>query len=290
MSKKVSRRSFLKRITVGSLGVVGLSYGGYYYAHEVEPRWLNVIHSTVQSKRIPQAFNDFKILQITDTHIGFQYSVSDLRKLINAVNNQKPDLVVFTGDLTDDPSKMDESAYLDIIEILSRIEAPKGKFWIYGNHDHGGYGTQQIRKVMDESGFTLLMNETTQISLNEDYINLSGLDDILLGRPEPSALIPDEEQERFNVLLCHEPDFAEEITNYPFDLQLSGHSHGGQIQLPFLGYIVTPNLGQEYVEGYYELGTRPLNLYVSRGLGTTRLPFRFLCRPEINVYTLQSSM
>ncbi|WP_279401936.1 metallophosphoesterase [Piscibacillus salipiscarius] len=255
----------------------------------MEPRWLNIVQSVVKSKRIPKSFNDFKIVQITDTHIGFQYKVKELRKLINTVNNQNPDLVVFTGDLTDNPSKMEEFTYQEIISVMSKIKAPYGKYWIYGNHDHGGYGTDHIREVMKDSGFKLLQNETTKISINQDYINLSGLDDILLGKPEPSTLIPNAEKEQFNVLLCHEPDFAKTMTNYPFDLQLSGHSHGGQIQLPFIGYIVTPHLGTEYVEGSFELGERPLKLYVSRGLGTTRLPFRFLCRPEINVYTLQSN-
>ncbi|SEQ99941.1 metallophosphoesterase [Piscibacillus halophilus] len=289
MSKKLSRRRFLKNITIGSLGVIGVSYGGYYYAHDVEPRWLNIIHSTVKSHRIPESFNDFKILQISDTHIGFQYSLKEFRKLITAVNNQHPDLVVFTGDLTDDPSQMEESNYVEIIDSLSKIEAPYGKYWIYGNHDHGGYGTEHIRDVMSQGGFQLLQNETVQINNEQDYFNLSGLDDILLGRPEPSKLIPHADRERFNILLCHEPDFAAQMSDYPFDLQLSGHSHGGQIQLPFFGYIVTPHLGTEYVEGYHELGERPLQLYVSRGLGTTRLPFRFLCRPEFNIYTLRSA-
>ncbi|TFB14058.1 metallophosphoesterase [Filobacillus milosensis] len=289
MTNKFSRRTFLKRVTVGTLGFVGLSYGGYYYAREFEPRWLNTIYSTIESQRIPKPFNDFKIVQITDTHMGFHYKIEDFEKMIKEVNQESPDLIVFTGDLTDDPSILSDAYFEKIIQIFKQLEAPFGKYWIYGNHDHGGYGTRMIKNVMQRSDFKLLQNDKVKIEKDRTQINLAGLDDVLLGSPRISNLLSDEETNQFNILLCHEPDFARQTINFPFDLQLSGHSHGGQIQLPFVGYIVTPRLGTQYVEGHYELGQRPLHLYVSRGIGTTRLPFRFFCRPEINVYTLQST-
>ncbi|GEN45325.1 metallophosphoesterase [Alkalibacillus haloalkaliphilus] len=288
MTRFMTRRSFLKRATIGTLGTVATVYGGYYYAHDVEPFWLKVQNNDVRSHRIPSSFNNFKIVQFTDTHIGFQYRNKDLKKLVNAIQNQQPDLIVFTGDLTDDPSLISSDKYREIIDQLSRLEAPFGKFWIYGNHDHGGYGTTTILNVMNDSGFKLLKNDTEQIEIENDYINLSGLDDILLGNPRPDQLINDENEGSFNVLLCHEPDYADDIVHLPFDLQLSGHSHGGQVQIPFYGYVVTPALGQKYVEGKHTLGDR-LQLFTSRGVGTTRLPFRFLCRPEINVYNLKQA-
>ncbi|GEL76049.1 metallophosphoesterase [Tenuibacillus multivorans] len=289
MSKKVTRRSFLKRMTFGTLGLIGLSYGGYYYAHEIEPKWLKIINSPISSNRIPEPFNGFKILQFTDTHIGFHYSLKDFEKLIQYINKQSADLVVFTGDLTDDPSNITSLEYDKIIELLSLIDAPYGKYWIFGNHDHGGYGTSMIQTVMKQGGFSLLQNSSVKIPKDNAEFTLSGTDDVLLGSPNLSNLIQDGEEDLFNVLLCHEPDYAEEAMKYPFDVQLSGHSHGGQIQLPFIGYIVTPQLGTEYVEGSYTLGQNPLQLFVSRGIGTTRLPFRFFCRPEINVYTLKAN-
>ncbi|GAA0453100.1 metallophosphoesterase [Alkalibacillus silvisoli] len=287
MAEKITRRSFIKKTTVGTLGTIATAYGGYYYAHDVEPFWLKTISNNIKSHRIPTEFNDFKIVQFTDTHIGFQYRNKDLKKLINAIQNQQPDLIVFTGDLTDDPSLVSNDKFEEIVHELSRLEAPYGKYWIYGNHDHGGYGTNTILDVMNQSGFSLLMNETEQITVDEQHINLSGLDDILLGNPSLEGLVSHDEAS-FNILLCHEPDYADEVVDYPFDLQLSGHSHGGQVQIPFYGYVVTPTLGQKYVEGKHTLGNRPLQLFTSRGVGTTRLPFRFLCRPEINVFTLIS--
>ncbi|MFB9972555.1 metallophosphoesterase [Allobacillus sp. SKP2-8] len=283
----MNRRTFLKRSLIGTIGLAGAGYGGYYYAHEIEPRWVNIVRNDIKSERIPKSFEGFRLLQLTDTHIGFNYGMKELDDLIQTIGELDPDLILFTGDLIDDPSTISNQQYAKIIDKLSEIQARHGKYWIYGNHDHGGYGTEKIAQVMSSAGFQLLKNETTKIQKNEDYINLSGLDDILLGNPEITQLIDQSEQDRFNILLSHEPDFADTTKNFPFDVQLSGHSHGGQIQLPIIGYIITPILGEKYVEGSFTLGERPLQLFVSKGLGTTRLPFRFLCRPEINLYTLR---
>jgi len=285
---KMTRRSFLKKFTIGTLSTIGLAYGGYYYAREIEPKWLNIVEKEIESHRIPKGFHEFKILQFTDVHLGFQFNQDDLNKLINQIEKLTFDMIVFTGDLTDDPSLITDEQFAEIIEELSRLEANYGKYWIYGNHDHGGYGTETIKWVMESSGFRLLKNETVLIEKNLDAISLSGLDDIMLGSPNLNELIDDSYEHLFNILLCHEPDFADRTKDYPYDLQLSGHSHGGQIQFPFIGPIVTPALGEKYVEGHFQLGNRPMNLMVSRGIGTTRLPFRFLCRPEINLFTLKN--
>ncbi|MGM8214303.1 metallophosphoesterase [Bacillaceae bacterium W0354] len=285
---QISRRSFIKKLTYGTLATVGLSYGGYYYAHEIEPKWLNIVRNNIQSHRIPKSFDQFKILQLSDLHYGFHYGEKELDKLIKTIQKLSFDLIVFTGDLTDDPSIVSQQQFETIINQFSSLEASHGKYWIYGNHDHGGYGTTKIYNVMERCGFKLLRNETIHIKKEDEVITLSGLDDIILGQPNLELLIGKENKDLFNILLCHEPDFADEAKDYPFDIQLSGHSHGGQIQIPFIGYIVTPPLGKKYVEGNHQLGSRPMNLFVSRGIGTTRLPFRFFCRPEINLYTLES--
>ncbi|MDQ0160070.1 metallophosphoesterase [Alkalibacillus salilacus] len=289
MGNKMTRRSFLKKATFGTLGSIGAAYGGYYYAHDIEPYWLTIKRDSVESERLPSEFNNYKIVQITDTHLGFQLTLEDMRKIVRKVNQESPDLIVFTGDLFDDPSDIGQSRYNDLISILSDLKAKHGQYWIYGNHDHGGYGTDSIKEVMNQSGFTLLQNDYDNINLNGSQILLAGVDDVLLGDPRLNQLIPDDKSNTFNILLCHEPDYADQVKDYNFDLQLSGHSHGGQVQIPFYGYIITPLLGQKYVEGKTTIGERPLHLLTSRGLGTTRLPFRFLCRPEINVITLNAT-
>ncbi|WP_138415131.1 metallophosphoesterase [Aquibacillus sediminis] len=281
----MNRRSFLKHIATSTLALFGLSGGTYFYAKEIEPRLLTVHTETIVSPKIPKEFDAFKIAQFSDTHIGFHYSLDQFEQLVIKLNEQKPDLVVFTGDLVDAPDTYKWNKRL--IRILSTIQAPYGKFWIYGNHDHGGYGTDIVKEVMDKSDFTLLQNSHTTIKKDNASFLLIGLDDVMLGKPDVRAATKQTNNDLFSLLLVHEPDYADVVQNYPVDVQLSGHSHGGQVQIPFFGHVYTPTYAQKYVEHNYKIGPHPLYLYVSRGIGTTRLPYRFLCKPEITMFELE---
>nr|WP_181349202.1 metallophosphoesterase [Thalassobacillus sp. CUG 92003] len=281
----MSRRSFLKKIFGSFLTFIGLSGGTYYYARYIEPDLLTVQDTVISKANIPDSFEGFKIIQFSDTHLGFHYNLDQLKKLAEKINQLEPDLILFTGDLVDEPQSYNwQNARL--VSILSLLHAPHGKYWIYGNHDHGGYGTQKVKAVMQESGFKLLQNEQTSIARNGEEITLAGLDDVMLGQPDIEQALRESNEERFHLLMVHEPDYADKVQRYPVDVQLSGHSHGGQIQIPLLGYLITPPYAEKYVEGHYTVGDYPLNLYVTRGIGTTRLPYRLLCRPEINIYQL----
>jgi predicted MPP superfamily phosphohydrolase len=141
---------------------------------------------------------------------------------------------------------------------------------------------------MRESGFELLQNSEKRIRLlDNSEISIFGLDDILLGKPKIAETLQQARQNTYNIVLVHEPDIAPQIATYPINLQLSGHSHGGQVKIPFLGAIVTPSLAKHYIEGFYSI--QDLSLYVNRGLGRTRVPFRFMSKPEITLFTLQHS-
>lgn len=287
MSKPLNRRSFIKRTFSAIAGVLGISGGTYYYAKHIEPYLLTVKTDQISSIRIPPSFEGFKLLQFSDTHLGFHYNLDEFEKLVQKINKQQPDLVVFTGDLIDAPNRYEVHNLSRCASLLKQIHAPYGKYWIYGNHDHGGYGTDIIREVMQGGGFRLLQNQAITIEKESNRIVLAGLDDVMLGRPDLERTFRHVNHDLFSILLCHEPDFADRSKDYPVDVQLSGHSHGGQIQLPFFGYIVTPPFGEKYVEGKFEIGEKPLQLFVTRGIGTTRLPYRFLCKPEIHLYTLK---
>ncbi|SHG24472.1 metallophosphoesterase [Ornithinibacillus halophilus] len=280
----MNRRSFLKR-TIGSLlTLVGVSGGTYYYARDIEPSMLAIKQETIRSQKIPSSFNDFKIVQFSDTHIGFHYSIEQFNDLIKQMNTLNPDIVVFTGDLVDEPSEYQWDNH--IIQSLKNIKASYGKYWIYGNHDHGGYGTDIIKQVMEKSDFQLLMNNHHQIEIGNDRITLAGIDDVMLGKPNLTKTLDTANPDLFTILLAHEPDFADQAVNYPVDIQLSGHSHGGQVRFPFIGHLYTPSYAEKYVQGKYSLDNGKLLLYVNRGIGTTRMPYRFLCKPEIHMYTL----
>ncbi|WP_371924998.1 metallophosphoesterase [Halobacillus sp. A1] len=281
----LTRRSFLKKMMAGGLGVLGLTGGGYYYARYIEPAMLTKQSHLLEHSAIPSSFHRIKIVQFSDIHLGFHYSLDQFRKLIQEINNEKPDVILFTGDLIDEPQRFDFSA--DIPTLLNQLKAPLGKYWIYGNHDHGGYGTEKLESVMSKGGFTLLKNEVKQIEREGRTINLAGLDDVILGSPNLEGTLGDLDADAYTILLVHEPDIADSVKNYPVDIQLSGHSHGGQIRIPLLGSMVTPPYADKYVDGKHSISER-LTLYISRGIGTTRMPYRFLCKPEYSVFTLIS--
>lgn len=283
----MKRRAFLKYITGGFLTFLGLSGGTYIYAREIEPTMLDINNQHIHSTRIPKSFNNFKIVQFSDTHLGFHYSLKQLDKLVTTINDRQPDLIVFTGDLIDEPQSYKEANQL--ITILQRLQAKHGKFWIYGNHDHGGYGTEMILDIMQQAHFTLLQNTHDVIEINNERIILVGIDDAILGSPDLKVALEQTNPDLYTILLAHEPDYAHTTINHPVDLQLSGHSHGGQIRLPFIGHLYTPVLAEKFTHGKYVIND-DLLLFVNRGIGTTRLPFRFFCKPELHVYTLQSDL
>ncbi|KAA0548195.1 metallophosphoesterase [Bacillus sp. BGMRC 2118] len=287
MGKQYSRRTFLKKALTLTVGTILTTMAGYSYVRYFEPSQLEINRYTYQAPLIPQKFNGIKILQFSDTHIGHYYDIEKFKTLIKKINKEEPDLVFFTGDLIDAPDLYKDGNKL--IPLLHSIQAPLGKFAIYGNHDHGGYGTESYKKIMESAGFTLLVNTFSPITILKEQIVVAGLDDYMLGRPDFEETLREIPENMFTIFLAHEPDVAKISQSYPVHLQLSGHSHGGQIKLPFIGPIVTPPYATDYTEGFYELGNYPLTVYVNRGLGTTRVPFRFLSKPEIAVFTLQSS-
>ncbi|MCT1904765.1 metallophosphoesterase [Oceanobacillus sojae] len=281
----MNRRTFLKRSLGSLLTLLGLSGGTYFYAREIEPSLLTITEESINSPQIPAAFNQFKIVQFSDTHLGFHYEIEQLESLVSKINNLKPDIILFTGDLVDDPNNYHWNDKL--IQLLQQLDAPEGKFWIYGNHDHGGYGTDILHETFEAADFTLLQNSSSRIQRKDASFILAGLDDAMLGNPDISRALEERTDSDFTILLAHEPDLADTVKNYPVDIQLSGHSHGGQVRLPFIGDLYTPAYAEKYVQGKYTISDK-LTLYVNSGIGTTRLPYRFLCRPELHVFTLHS--
>jgi uncharacterized protein len=288
MSEQITRRTFIKKAVGTLLAAGGLGTGGYFYAREMEPRMLDITRHTIKNEALPAGFDGVRLIQFSDTHIGFQYTMDQLQQLITQINKLNPDLIVFTGDLLDDPRHFTEKTKL--ISMLSKLNAPLGKFAVYGNHDHGGYGSDLYKQIIEQSGFTLLLNTSANIKLLDgSSIWIAGIDDAMLGRPDLSASMAKIPNNSYTILLSHAPDKAEEAAKFPIQMQLSGHSHGGQIQIPFYGALVTPPFAEKYVEGFYTVGrNKGLSLYVNRGLGTTRLPFRFLSQPELSIFTFKN--
>jgi len=170
-----------------------------------------------------------------------------------------------------------------IIPLLSRLEAPFGKFAVLGNHDCSA-GVEDVTRGFERGGFIVLRNNHAVLEKDNDRLFLIGLDDVLEGKADLPKAVEAIPESGFKILLVHEPDFADYTSRFAIDLQLSGHSHGGQVRFPYFGPLITTRLGRKYPFGLRRVDK--LMLYTNRGLGTTLLPLRFLCRPEITIIKL----
>lgn len=259
------------RWTVPAIAAAGLLF--LLYAWQLEPRLLRERQMTVEVPATPQG-RRLRVAFFSDLHLGRLLPKGKLEQVVEAVNRSQCDLVLFGGDLLD--SYRRDAHRLDLEEIgaqLARIQAPLGKYAVWGNHDYGGGGAWVYRRVMERGGFTLLKNSAVQLGSMELY----GADDLLLGRPQ----LPQQQPEQgWRLVLTHEPDLAAGRQLPGTRLLLCGHSHGGQINLPVLTRLVLPRGARTYVKGWYPAGEEA-RLLVSSGVGMTQLPLRFGNPPEI---------
>jgi predicted MPP superfamily phosphohydrolase len=172
----------------------------------------------------------------------------------------------------------------EIIQKLKEMTATVGKYAVWGNHDYGGGAGHIYERVMNRGGFEVLTNAGETLPLpNGKKLFIGGLDDSLLGNPFVEATLSYRDRYDYSVLLTHEPDVADKFVGTNTQLVLAGHSHGGQVRLPF--YQVKNVLAEKYVRGLYELSDHT-QLYVNTGLGTTAIHARFGVPPEISVFDL----
>lgn len=270
--------------TILSLALIGLCV--FVYARYIEPELLIVHEEELISQTLQLDNQSLKIIQFSDAHLGEDYTLKHLKRVVTNINENKADIIVFTGDLIDN-----NKAYKDteeLIKLLSSLEAKLAKVAVYGNHDHGANGTLRYKNVMEGSDFILLDNSSYKIDLgNNQKINIIGIDDLLLGSPDIQKASQNINKDNYNLFLSHAPDVADQLEKYPIDLQLSGHSHGGQVKIPFIGAPLTPPYAKKYIKGMYDIeGNKRMKLYVNVGLGTSQLRYRFLNVPEITVFTI----
>ncbi len=291
----ITRRKFLKvSAIVAGTTTTAVATDGLL----IEPNAVRLVQLELRLSRLPQAWDGVRIAQLSDFHYDQHFSVHPIREAVNMVNGLNPDLVVLTGDfitrpfLTSyrHPGKKFVRAIEPCASLLGQLRSRLGVFACLGNHDVAGHSDANaihIGEVLSASGIRVLRNQTFPLEQSGTRLWLAGLDDVMEGRPqlkETLSMVPSGET---TILLVHEPDFADDVRKFPVDLQLSGHSHGGQIRVPFLGAPYLPDLAQNYPMGLYRLGS--LVLYTNVGLGTIRLPIRFDCPPEVTLFTLRSN-
>jgi uncharacterized protein len=277
----LNRRAFLKRAAVAGGVTAGLGTAGWVYGR-FEATWLHVVELTVAVPRLPAPFAGLRIALVTDTHHGPYNSLEYIASAVDTTNALGADLIAVGGDLTHGPHG---SKFLaPCMTELGRLTAPLGVYGVPGNHDHYD-GVQLARKAMTAAGITDVTNGGTWLERDGYRLRIAGVDDLLCGRPRPDLAVGDAGPGECCLLLSHNPEVAELLTDPRIGLVLSGHMHGGQVVIPGIGYHCLPSqFGDKYVEGLVNGPVVPV--FVSRGVGVIGLPIRFRCRPEVNLLTL----
>jgi predicted MPP superfamily phosphohydrolase len=279
--RQFTRRDFL---AVAGATAAGLTIdAGMIARHDFE-----VVRRTLKIARLPEAFHGFRIAQVSDIHLEEFTEPTFLRLVVHRLNQLAPDMVLLTGDFASDgprPLPFSRLAIERCAEVLKGIACPR-RFGILGNHDTG-IGSRFVVSTMEASGLPMLVNRHVPIELKGQRFWLGGLDDPGTTNPILDLAVPSRPDGPV-ILMCHPPDFADEVVRHPrgslVDVMLSGHSHGGQVRLPFVGPLVLPPMGRKYVAGLFRFNQ--MQLYVNRGIGTVGLPFRLNCPPEITELTL----
>lgn len=266
--------------SIGYLILIGIVT--ILYATFIEPDLLRVIHYDFPHSKIEG--QPIKVVQFSDTHIGDFFTIEELQKVVDKINEQEADLVLFTGDLMDDASVY-QGSIEEIGTVLSNIQSKFGNYAVFGNRDYGGGAERFYEELMESAGFHVLLNNHETITVNGTTLSLFGADDALIGYYDAKQTMKGIEEGNFNLLLVHEPDLVDDFIDYPVDLVVAGHSHGGQVYIPFVGPLLTTTLAEKYVRGLYDINEN-LSLYVNTGIGNTRVPFRLFNVPQITVFYL----
>ncbi|WP_081167744.1 metallophosphoesterase [Lactococcus garvieae] len=275
-SKNKNKRVILSIITFFLFLIIALPF----YAWKVEPFLVHVNHVELGKKNERTPLN---VVQISDLQVSKYYETDRLDKVIDEVNAQNPDILLFTGDLFDNYSKYPEQK-APMIEKLKAFKANIGKYAVWGNHDYGGGAVRVYEEVMTAGGFTVLRNQGETLTLDDGRrVFLGGLDDSLLGNPSVTDTLAYRQSYDYAITMTHEPDVADAFMGTDTQLVLAGHSHGGQVWLPF--YPIKNVLAEKYTRGLYQLDA-VTQLYVNTGIGTTSIHARFGVIPEVTQFTI----
>ena len=265
------------------LSVILLIYGRYIGTMDFITKEYTLHHES-----IPNGFDGLKIVHFSDLHYNRAISLDKVKSIVKEINLINPDIVVFTGDLIDHDVTLKTEDYQALINVLSKINATYGKYAILGNHDYEG-DKDKIIELYNHSNFKYLDNDYDIIydNLNEP-IFIGGLNTVSYNQDDidkTMSYLKDNNDINYKIIIVHEPDITDKIVNnYDVNLILAGHSHNGQIRLPFIGALYTPPLSKKYYDNYYKV--KDTDLYISSGLGVSTINFRFFNPPSINFYRI----
>ena len=258
----------------------------------IEPNRPRIVRRDIALRRWPARLEGFTLALLSDFHYDPYFSEHPLHAAIGLVNGLHPDLIVLTGDFVSVPTfnrneENDQKAAFaaePCARLLRQMQARCGTWAVLGNHD---VSTNQhvVTSALQAEGIRVLANQSAPIEAEGARFWLGGLNDVLDGTPDLDLTLRQVPGDEATILLVHEPDYADYVARGAVDLQLSGHSHGGQVRIPMVGPLYLPRMARKYPWGLYRIGG--LSLYTNPGLGTLAVPVRLNCPPEITFLTLR---
>ena len=277
----MSRRAFVQGGVAGMLAAGGLTLYEMYQARYVNPYRPQIERVELQLPTGAEGLHGFKIGFVTDTHVGPFVSLADLHRALDLVRGESPDLILLGGDyISESPRYVADTAAV-ISDLLS--ETPLGGYGVIGNHDLSVSRTR-VQEGLMTVGIPILRNQLVTVDYKGSTLAIAGIDETLLGDPQPIETIAQAPAGVPVLALWHEPEFAERATAAGAFAQISGHTHGGQIRIPGIGPVGLPVHGKRHVIGMNSADGMPV--YTSRGVGVYRPPARFNCPPEVTLITL----
>lgn len=274
-------RSFRSIFVLLALAGTMLGAAVAWYARFVHPYRLRIVHEVLELPRQHAELDGLTIALVTDTHVGPHFAAADLEPVIEHLRELRPDILLFGGDYISESPRFMADAAIALSEMVKT--ARYGTWGILGNHDLANF-RDRVVEPLREIGVHVLENEAARVATGRGELWIAGVADAMLAKPDLERTFAGIPVDAATILLWHEPDLASFAARYAPMLQLSGHTHGGQVRLPRLGAIALPRLGRRYVSGRYLVGAMPL--YVSNGIGMYRPPVRLNCPPELTVIHL----
>ncbi|MCZ2156828.1 MAG: phosphodiesterase YaeI [Bryobacterales bacterium] len=283
---QVSRRTFLR----AGGGIVGAGFATGSYAFGVEPNWFDLTQSTIPTRWLP-AGKSIRILHLSDLHASTVIPFERLTTAIRMGLSMQPDLICLTGDYITTDTECDLQRYRD---VLAEIPKAAPTFACVGNHDGGrwselrsGFKTsERIRQLLADAGIHVLQNQSAESEINGVRLHLVGLADFWTREFDSRAAFDGlpKQSEQLRIVLSHNPDTKAILQYYSWELLLCGHTHGGQVKIPFIGPPILPILDRQFYEGLHTWQGR--RIYITRGVGGVYGGIRFDCRPEVTILNL----
>jgi uncharacterized protein len=258
------------------------------YGFQIEPNWLQINRVTIAIPGLSPEFVGYRLVQLGDLHMDSWMTAQRLQGIVNRVNAQQPDLVVLTGDYI---TMRPDTYGPQLTPVLQTLQGKDGAVGVLGNHDYYWHSDDTMAPFLEKAGVVMLQNQVHTIRRGIAQLNFAGVKDLWTNQAQidacVTATIAALPAQGTNIFISHTPEIVEKIApTGRFALQISGHSHGGQVRLPFLSPIVPPMVGQ-YIAGLYRVGH--MWEYTSRGVGMVPPRVRFNCRPEIVVLELRGT-